>query len=146
MNWMPGHGMIGTYYDTLIPKTGNPNAPIVVQRPDPTIQFDWEDYSPLDTREGPSIWENTFAARWQGHIYIPSCRTIEFYTRSHDGVYLKINHAPSGGGDETLIDQWNDHGPTDHYRARYLCQGTYPLEMRHYENGGWAVIKVEWDD
>jgi hypothetical protein len=137
MSWVRGRGMIGSYYDTTIPKTDPITAQTFILRPDAAIQFDWGSYSPLDTREGSRIFEDTFAARWQGEIYIPSCRTVTFITRSDDGVYVKFNNA-------ALIDNWNDHGPTTNTAQQYLCQGTYPLRVRYYENGGGAVINVAW--
>ncbi len=145
MSWTRGRGMIAAYYDNVIPKTGAPGSTAIIQRPDSAIQFDWGNNSPLDTREGTArIFENTFSALWQGNLYIPSCRYVTFSTRSDDGVFFKINHAPYGGGDETLIDNWTDHGPTNNSYTRWLCPGTYPIEARYYENAGGAVITVGW--
>lgn len=144
LSWIRGRGMTGTYYDAIIPKTDPPTQPVFIERPDPVIQFDWVTYSPLDTREGSRIFEDTFSAMWKGHLYIPACRWVNFQSRSDDGVFLKINHAPYGGADETLIDRWNDHAPTSDSYNRWLCPGTYPLEARYYENGGGAVINISW--
>jgi hypothetical protein len=130
--------MIGSYYDVTIPKTDPISAPAFILRPDALIQFDWGFYSsPLDTPEGSRIAEDTFAARWQGEIHIPSCRYVTFNTRSDDGIYVKFNNA-------ALIDNWNDHAPTDNTAQQWLCQGTYPLRARYYENGGGAVINATW--
>ncbi len=138
MSWTRGRGMIGSYYDQTIPKTDPITAPAFILHPDALIQFDWGIYSPLDTREGSRILEDTFAGRWQGEIYVPSCRWVTFNTRSDDGVYMKFNNA-------ALIDNWNDHGPTDNTAPpQWLCPGTYPLRVRYYENGGGAVINVSW--
>jgi len=144
LSWIRGRGMVGAYYDAIIPKTDPPTQPVFIQRSDPVIQFDWVTYSPLDTREGSRILEDTFSAMWKGHLYIPACRWVNFQSRSDDGVFLKINHAPYGGADETLIDRWNDHPPTSDSYNRWLCPGTYPLEARYYENGGGAVINIGW--
>jgi len=145
LDWIRGRGMIGTYYDSVIAKTGNPTYAPVVQRPDSLIQFDWDSYSPLDTREGTSrIYEDTFSALWKDNVYIPSCRWVTFSTRSDDGVFVKITH-PSTGSDQTLIDHWDDHGPANDSSPIWLCPGTYPIEARYYENGGGAVINIGWN-
>ena len=144
MSWIRGRGMVGTYYDVVVSKIDPPTQPAFIQRYDPVIQFDWATYSPLDTREGPRIFEDTFSIIWKGHLYIPTCRWVTFQSRSDDGVFLKINHAPYGGADEILIDRWNDHPPTSDSSTKWLCPGTYPIEARYYENGGGAVINIAW--
>ena len=137
IGWVRGRGMVGSYYDETIPKTDPITAVPLIQRPDPLVQFDWGASSPLDTRQGPRIFEDTFAARWQGHIYVPSCRWIDFTTRSDDGVYVKFDN-------QTLIDNWTDHGPTTNTASRWVCPGILPLRVRYYENGGGAVVSATW--
>ncbi|MGC8945771.1 MAG: PA14 domain-containing protein [Anaerolineae bacterium] len=147
LSWLRGIGMIGEYYDSIINRTGDPGAPVIMLRPDVPIRFDWHVYSPLDTRQQgvPRIYEDTFSARWQGRIYIDQCRWINFRVRSDDGIILKIFHDPYGGGEEVLIDQWRDQPPTNYNYWRWLCPGTYRLEARYYENGGGAVINIWWE-
>ncbi|HIK25058.1 MAG TPA: hypothetical protein IGP91_04445 [Thermosynechococcus sp. M46_R2017_013] len=147
LSWLRGTGMMGEYYDSIINKTGDPGATAIMVRPDIPIKFDWYTYSPLDTRQAgvPRIFEDTFSARWQGRIYINQCKWINFRTRTDDGVFLKIIHDPYGGGEEVLIDQWHDQPPTNYNFWRWLCPGTYRLEARYYENGGWAVIDIWWE-
>lgn len=142
MSWMPGFGMVGQYFDNIIGSVEPPPIPMdddpFINRPDPTIQFDWETYSPLDTREGPRFYEDTFSALWEGYIYTPNCQTTvpaQFGTLSDDGVILKIDN-------QVVINQWNDHGATQHYGYKVMCTGTHPVELRYYENGGGAVIKL----
>lgn len=59
--WRRWNGMIGTYYDGIIPATGTPSNVVKMQRPDPTINFDWGigtaniSSSPLDTRESDPL-------------------------------------------------------------------------------------------
>lgn len=141
LSFFRGFGMIAEYYDDVIAKVGDPGYFPIMVRPDNPIRFAWHTHSPLDTREPsgfPRIIGDTFSIRWQGYLRIPQCRTYRFWTRTDDGAYLTITHA--SGEVEALIDEWYDQGPTAHFGDRYLCPGTYPLEARYYENGGWATI------
>ena len=145
LSWDSGTGMKASYYDSVIDKNAPPTVPVVMVRPDIPVQYDWNSYSPLDTRQTgvPRIFEDTFSVRWEGYLYIGECRTYYFNARTDDGFILKITHAD--GNVETLIDAWRDQGPTSYFGSRYLCPGTYPLEARYYENGGWAVIWFSWN-
>ena len=68
--WLFGNGLVGDYYNSRIDKTAPPDMPIM-KRPDVPVKFDWDLYSPLDTRQDgvPRILEDNFSVRWQGYIY-----------------------------------------------------------------------------
>jgi hypothetical protein len=65
--------------------------------------------------------------------------TYYFSTVSDDGVRLML-------GDQLLIDNWTDHGPTtDTSYGIWLQAGQrYPIRVNYYEKGGGAVIQLQW--
>ena len=76
--------------------------------------------------------------RWLGKIQPRFSETYTFYTTSDDGVRLRING-------QLVIDQWNDHSPTEHSGTITLQAGQqYDIQLEYYENGGFAVMKLEW--
>ena len=44
-----------------------------------------------------------------------------------------------------VINQWNDHAPTEHSGTIALTAGQrYAIRMEHYENGGGATARLLW--
>ena len=143
--WRRYNGMIGSYYDTVISKTGTPGLDqIVMQRPDPTIGFEWANSSPLDTYDNSPIRRidgDSFSTIWESYLHIPSsqpCRVINFSTLYDDGLLVKL-------GAQTLLDRWSDHAPTSESFSTYTCPGTYLLHVRYYESGYGATISFTWN-
>ncbi len=125
-------GIFGQYY-----KGGPPAEPWpapVLERLDPTVNFNWGTGSP-----DPSMAADGFAARWTGEVVIPASGTYTFHTQTDDGVRLWVN-------DETLIDNWTDHGNTHDSGTIELMGGRrYPIKLEYYENGGDALCQLAWE-
>jgi hypothetical protein len=141
MSWTRGRGMLGVYYGGVIPKTGAITIPQIILRPEASIQFDWNQSSPLDSRESasyPSIPVDNFSARWEGDVYVPGCNYVTFTTLSDDGIYL---YRKSDG--YPIIDIWGTHPPTAKQNTMWLC-GTTQLRARYREDSGGAVINIAW--
>ena len=64
--------------------------------------------------------------------------TYTFHAKADDGVRVWV-------GDTLLIDQWNDHAPTEFSQSIDLSPGDYKVTVQYYQNGGEAVIHVWWD-
>ncbi|MBL8792665.1 MAG: Ig-like domain-containing protein [Planctomycetia bacterium] len=121
------NGLTATYFDNK-DFTG-----ASVSRIDSTVNFNWGSGSPA-----AGIGADTFSARWTGKIKPRYSQTYTFYTTSDDGVRLWING-------QLLIDQWNDHSPTTHSGTITLqANQLYDIRLEYYENGGGAVMKLEW--
>jgi glucose/arabinose dehydrogenase len=102
-------------------------------RVDQTVNFAWGAGSP-DSRIGA----DTFSARWTGQIESRYSETYTFNTRSDDGVRLYIDG-------QLVIDQWNDHAPTNHTGRIFLEAGVrYDIRLEYYENGGGAEMRLRW--
>jgi hypothetical protein len=121
------NGLTATYFDNR-DFTG-----ASVSRIDSTVNYNWGSGSPAT-----GIGTDTFSARWTGKLKPRYSQTYTFYTTSDDGVRLWING-------QLIIDQWNDHGPTVHSGTITLqANQLYDIRLEYYENGGGAVMKLEW--
>jgi hypothetical protein len=143
------HGLVGTYVGTFVGVPGwEDNCepmdnvepvdafPVVLGRIDPTVDFDWG--------WGGAPWKgfhpDNFTITWSGYVETPSTKTGDytFYARTDDGVRLYVDG-------QLIIDQWNDHPPTEYSGTIYLEGGqVYRLVMEYYENGGMAVAELSW--
>lgn len=110
---------------------------------------------PLGTRTDATInfndgtgWPNTLipgagtdlvSVRWSAQLLVPSTSTYNFYTNSDDGVRLYING-------QAVISNWTDHGGTVNIGTIQLNAGQlYDIVLEFYENGGGAVISLEYE-
>lgn len=84
----------------------------------------------------PGIPANNFSIRWRGVFNFAGGPTT-FTTVSDDGVRLFVDRAP-------VIDNWTDHGPTTDMGTANLTAGLHELVLEFYENGGGAVISINW--
>jgi glucose/arabinose dehydrogenase len=122
-----GDGLAATYFNN-INFTGT-----TVTRIDPTIDFTWGAGSP-----DPAIAPDTFSARWTGFVQPRFSGQYTFITTSDDGVRLTVNN-------QLIINQFIDQAPTEHTGTITLTAGVaYPILLEYYENGGGAMIRLEW--
>lgn len=127
-----GNGLVTDYWNNMT-LSGSAQA----QGTSPQIDFEWGSGSPL-----PGIIGNDrFSVRWRGYIVPQETGTYRFRTRSDDGVRLWVGDLSS-----PIINQWNDHSPTDHTAGAMTLQKgqVYPIRMEMYENGGGAVARLSW--
>ena len=122
-----GNGLLGEYFDNqnLTNRVGTSI--------DRGINFNFGTGSPR-----PDIGADTFSIRWTGQIEPRFSEQYTFRTRSDDGVRLWVN-------DRLIIDQWNDHGPTNHFGSIELEAGVLAdIRLEYYENTGGATIQLGW--
>lgn len=127
-----GNGLVTDYWNNMA-LSGAPQA----QGTSPQIDFEWGSGSPLPG----TIGNDRFSVRWRGYIVPQETGTYRFRTRSDDGVRLWVDDLSS-----PIINQWNDHSPTDHTAQTMTLQAgqVYPIRMEMYENGGGAVAQLSW--
>lgn len=127
-------GLFGQYYEWSGSPPEEPWGTPVLERLDPTVNFNWGNGSP-----DPSIAANNFAVRWSGEVIIPTSGSYTFHTQTDDGIRVWVNN-------ELLIDNWTDHGNTHDSGAIDLMGGQrYPIKLEYYENGGGAVCQLSWE-
>jgi len=123
-------GLQGQYYHGT---AGDPWRTLVMERIDPTVNFNWGTNSPA-----PSVNSNNFTVRWTGMIEVPSSNTYTFHTQTDDGVRLWVNGQP-------VINNWTDHSNTHDSGEIALKAGQkYEIILEYYESGGDAVCELTW--
>ena len=124
-------GVLGEYYHGT---AGDPWQILVLERIDPTIDFNWGDGSP-----DPSVNANGFTVRWTGMLTVPASSTYTFETNTDDGIRLWI-------GGQQIIDNWTDHGATlDSGDIALEVGRQYEIILEYYENGGGAICELSWE-
>jgi hypothetical protein len=125
-------GLLGEYYHGT---AGNPWQTFVMERIDPTVDFNWGDPGSPD----PSVNVNNFTVRWTGMIEVPASANYTFHTQTDDGIRLWV-------GGQRLINNWTDHGDTHDSGNISLAAGQqYEIILEYYENGGGAVCQLSWE-
>ncbi len=123
-------GLMGDYFNNRT-LTGSPTG----TRTDNSVNFDWS----TGATGVSGIGVDSFSVRWTGSLRAPSTGAYKFQTESDDGVRLWVNNV-------LVIDNWNDHGVTTNTSAsiNLVAGQSYPVRLEFYENGGFAVMKLNW--
>jgi PA14 domain len=87
----------------------------------------------------PGLGTNRFSVRWSGQFLAPATAIYTFYTRSDDGVRLRLNG-------QTLIENWTVHAPVSNSASVTLNAGQfYPIVLEYFQNVGGAEISLEYE-
>ncbi|MBL7189188.1 MAG: hypothetical protein ISS70_22905 [Phycisphaerae bacterium] len=127
-------GLFGQYYlSSGEDPPVNPWQALVLERLDPTVDFNWGGGSP-----DLSIRTNDFTVRWTGEVEAPTSETYTFHTQSDEGIRLWVN-------DEMLIDNWTSHTNTHDSGNIALTRGQrYPIRLEFYEDDDNARCELSW--
>ncbi len=123
----PTNGLLGLYY----------NEPDLTgefrMRHDATIDFDWEEGSPLT-----GIRPNGFSVRWIGQLAPLVTDFYVFYTVTDDGVRLWVD-------DKLVIESWREGVQNFSTRPIALNAGTkYELRMEMFDIRERAAARLSW--
>lgn len=120
-------GLTGTYYNGMAFQTQ------VLQRRDPTVEFDWFGGSPA-----AGVNADQFSVRWTGQVTPAFTEVYDFLAFADDGVRLWVNNT-------LIIDSWIDTSPVERSGSIALTAGVpAQIKLEYYENGGGAVCKLRW--
>jgi glucose/arabinose dehydrogenase len=114
--------------------TGVPQIPTsapVVQRTDVDLNFNWDTQSPAT-----DVNNDFFVAQWVKQATFEA-GTYTFTTVSDDGIRVYVD-------DELVIDQWNDHGETEHKAQKVMTAGSHVIRVEYYEKWWAAVAKFSY--
>jgi len=113
----------GTYFHTQ-----------VINRIDPTIDFDWNAGSP-----GKPLTSNNFSTTWYGTIVAPTTGYYTFQTVSDDGVRLYVRNT-------LQINNWTAHAATSDFSGPVLMLAgkPYQIQLEYFEAGGGDLIHLYW--
>ena len=126
-------GLLGQYYHSS--GGGPPTDPwetLVMERLDPTVNFNWAGNSP-----DPSVNADNFSVRWTGEIEVPTSGSYTFYTQSDDGIRLWVNN-------ELIIENWADGNTSDNGGIELTGKRRYEIKLELFENGGDARCELFW--
>lgn len=107
----------------------------------PNLNYDWGSGIVMNSgRSDGVIVHFTGSILWPGTAGSGQ-KSVSFYDRSDDGFYMTIN-------DTVVINNWVDQGP-----ANFNSSGTisltagqvYNIDVWWYENGGGAVVQLDWN-
>ena len=121
-------GLNGEYIEGSDNLIGEP----VLTRVDPVIDFNWIDDSP-----DPSVDREAFTARWRGELTIPANDTYTLIANSNDGVRVFLD------GDQ-IIEDWGTHVARDASATLDLEEGTHPIRIEYFQEGGGAELHLSW--
>ena len=111
--------------------SGNPS--MVRDDGDGFLNFDWGERSPSTSC---GIGSDRFSVYWTRTLYFDS-GTWRFTVTADDGVRLYIDGS-------LQLDEWIDQPPTTYTVEVDLTAGNHTIELEYYENGGEAVVKLNW--
>jgi len=81
--------------------------------------------------------ESLYGFRIRGFVEVPASGSVDFVTRSDDGVRLYVD-------DELRIDEWHDQSPAYHSTTLHLDAGRHALELHYFQNLGGADLDLLW--
>jgi len=98
-----------------------------------TINFNWGGGNVLTSGRGDGV-----IIRFYGYINIATAGTYYFGGNADDGIRIKVNGT-------SVINSWQeDGGSFRQSSALTMSAGVYPIELMYYENGGGALVNLQW--
>ena len=126
-----GAGLTGQYYN--VPYTQNFSGTPVLNRVDPTVNFNWAEGSP-----DPLVNSNQFSVRWTGFVQPRTSGTYTFYVNSNDGVRLSVNN-------QQIINEWHTQSTFETMGTILLEAGTqYAITLEYFDDFGDAIAELRW--
>ena len=97
-----------------------------------TVNYDWGGGNILNSNRGDGV-----IVRFYGYINIPVAGTYYFGGNADDGIRIKVNNI-------FVVNSWIESGGTFRSGSITLSAGVVPIEVMYYENGGGAMINLQW--
>ena len=120
-------GLHGIYYEK------DYLAEPVIQRVDPTINFDWNSSSPH-----PRLGNNNFSIRWTGLVKAIYSEQYRFYLAYEDGVRLWVDNT-------LIIDDWDTSAGVENSGTIDLKAGeSYSIKLEFFKNGTNGMARLMW--
>jgi len=97
-----------------------------------TVNFGWGGGAVLNSGRAEGV-----IVRFYGFINIPTAGTYSFGGQADDGIRIKVNNTQ-------VVDSWIESGGAFRSGSVSLPAGTVPIELIYYENGGGAMVNLQW--
>ena len=97
-----------------------------------TVNYNWGGGTILNSGRA----EGTIV-RFYGYINVTTAGTYSFGGNADDGIRIKVNNT-------SVVNSWIESGGAFRSGSIYLEAGVYPIELMYYENGGGAMVNLQW--
>lgn len=97
-----------------------------------TINYQWGGGAVLNSGRAEGV-----IVRFHGFINIPTAGTYHFGGQADDGIRIRVNNTQ-------VVNSWIESGGDFRSGSVNLPAGTVPIELIYYENGGGAMVNLQW--
>ena len=97
-----------------------------------TVNYNWGGNSVLNSGRAEGV-----IVRFYGFINIETAGTYNFGGNADDGIRININNT-------SVVNSWIDSGGAFRSGSIALSAGIVPIEIFYYENGGGALVNLQW--
>jgi hypothetical protein len=97
-----------------------------------SVNYNWGSGAVLTSNRGDGV-----IVRFYGYVNIATSGTYYFGGNADDGIRIKVNNT-------YVVNSWIESGGTFRSGSIYLAAGVYPIELMYYENGGGALVNLQW--
>jgi hypothetical protein len=97
-----------------------------------TVNYDWSGGAVLNSGRAEGV-----IVRFYGFINIPTAGTYYFGGQADDGIRIKVNNTQ-------IVNSWIESGGDFRSGSVTLPAGVVPIELIYYENGGGAMVNLQW--
>jgi hypothetical protein len=97
-----------------------------------TVNYQWGGGNVLTSGRNEGV-----IVRFHGFINIPTAGTYSFGGQADDGIRIRVNNTQ-------VVDSWIESGGAFREGGVSLPAGVVPIELIYYENGGGAMVNLQW--
>ena len=97
-----------------------------------TVNYQWGGGGVLNSGRGDGV-----IVRFYGFINIPTSGTYYFGGQADDGIRINVNG-------QSVVNSWIESGGAFRSGSIDLIAGVVPIELFYYENGGGAMVNLQW--
>jgi hypothetical protein len=97
-----------------------------------TVNFEWGGGAVLTSGRAEGV-----IVRFHGFINIPTAGTYSFGGNADDGIRIRVNNTQ-------VVNSWQESGGEFRQGNIALSAGVVPIELIYYENGGGAMVNLQW--
>ena len=97
-----------------------------------TVNYQWGGGAVLTSGRAEGV-----IVRFHGFINIPTAGTYWFGGQADDGIRIRVNNTQ-------VVNSWQESGGEFRQGNIALSAGVVPIELIYYENGGGAMVNLQW--
>lgn len=97
-----------------------------------TVNYQWGGGAVLNSGRAEGV-----IVRFYGYINIQTAGTYQFGGNADDGIRINVNGI-------SVVNSWIESGGAFRSGSVTLSAGIVPIELLYYENGGGAMVNLQW--